>query len=279
MHSTSVSWIPRSAVRAQGTGGERPDIVVVDTSPMRLQDGAEVKRAILGLAATFDCEPLPEDTELKPDAAAVSAGWREAGVPSDAREQGDDAGDTETDAETRIVMDSWDETVLEPSEEEMAMADARVAEQVRAEGRYSVVDSCQLHDHHAYIVSARVVMSRSDGGVQGRAVRELKEQGAAKDDPTLVSRIAELLEAKAARLRLDERAAAVAARATRAAEAAEEDERNRLEGPVWMLRPNIVQFACEDGRAQAQALATALVAELCVKPIKKATKTKKKTRE
>jgi hypothetical protein len=115
--------------------------------------------------------------------------------------------------------------------------------------------------------------------VQGRAVRELKEQGAAKDDPALVSQVAELLEAKAARLRLDERAAAVAARATRAAEAAEEDERNRLEGPVWMLRPNIVQFACEDGREQAQALATALVAELCVKPVKKATKTKKKTRE
>jgi hypothetical protein len=115
--------------------------------------------------------------------------------------------------------------------------------------------------------------------VQGWGVRELKEQGAAKDDPALVSRIAELLDAKTARLRLDQRAAAVAARATRAAEAAEEDERNRLEGPVWMLRPHIVQFACEDGRAQAQALATALVAELCVKPAKKATKSKKKPRE
>jgi len=175
-----------AVILEQGTGSERPDIVVVDTSPMRLQDAAEVQRVILGVAAAFDCEPLPEDTELKPDAAAVSAGWREAGAgPSEAREQGDDMGDIETDVETRIVMDSWDETVLEPSEEEMAAA----------------------------------------------------------------------------------------------AEAAEEDERNRLEGPVWMLRPHIVQFACEDGRAQAQALATALVAELCVKPAKKATKSKKKPRE
>jgi hypothetical protein len=126
-----------SAVRVQGTGSERPDIVVVDTSPMRLQDGAEVQRAILGVAAAFNCEPLPEDTELKPDAAAVSAGWRRAGGPSEG-EQGDDMGDTETDVQTRMRMESGDETVLEPSEEEMAAADARVAEQVRAEGRCSV---------------------------------------------------------------------------------------------------------------------------------------------
>lgn len=160
---------PWWAVRAQGTGSERPDIVVVDTSPMRLQDAAEVQRVILGVAAAFDCEPLPEDTELKPDAAAVSAGWREAGAgPSEAREQGDDMGDIETDVETRIAMDSWDETVLEPSEEEMAAADARVAQQVRAEGRCSAVDSCPAARPTCLcmcIVSARVVMSRGATGV------------------------------------------------------------------------------------------------------------------
>jgi hypothetical protein len=109
-------------------------------------------------------------------------------------------------------------------------------------------------------------------GAQGRVVRELKEQGATKLDPTLMAQVVELLDAKAAKVRLDERSIAVAAVVAAAAAAAAEDERNRLEGPVWMLRPQLVHFVCTDGRVQAQELCAALAAEFCVQPTKKAAK-------
>lgn len=106
-------------------------MVTVDTSPMRLQDVTELQHAMVAVAATVHCAPLPEEPMvLKPDAALVASERDQVEV--DAVDEG-----------SRAALDSWDEQALSgfaarlcapvvaPSEQEVAAADARIAMQAR----------------------------------------------------------------------------------------------------------------------------------------------------